>query len=206
MNFLKIIFSVVVSLAFYTASGQTFSGKLTYKFSTNDSIFYKDSFLVKLAEEYGNPNNAITGVLVKGNRFFSECKSKEHKLLFKLYQNRDTAFLVGGNQKDKSKYSKNMTATLKPLSKSEDYKYILGFKCKKYLYADINSEQIFTVWIPDNFGFNKQAKNGKFFSLYFFPDGLAFNIEVAYKGTVSKHELIILELYDVPDGDFNIEN
>jgi hypothetical protein len=203
----KIIVSIIfLCISVISVKGQIFNGKLNYKFSTNDSIFFKDSLLVKIASEIGNPTNSITTVSVKKNRLFSTTISSDSRILFYQYQNKDTVYLLEENRKKREKLANNLFATKKPLSKSEDFKFILGFRCKKYLYSDAeNPEYIFVAWIPDNFQFKGQSKNGKFFSNYFFPDGLAFRIEMIWRNIISTHELTRIEMYDVSDSEFEIK-
>jgi hypothetical protein len=201
-----IILYILICILYFPLKSQTFSGKLIYKFSVDSSIILKDSLLARFAQVFEIPNNCLTTILIKKNRLYSTTKTLDNRIMFYEYQNRDTTYLIGEGRKKKERISNNMYVVKKPLNKSDDFKFILGFKCKKYTYEDTNNpEQTFVAWIPDNLQFKGQAKNGKFFSEYFFPDGLAFRFEMIYKGIVSIRELIRIDMYDVLDSEFDIE-
>jgi hypothetical protein len=200
------ILHIAIGVLHFPLQSQTFSGRLTYKFSIDSSIILKDSLLARFAQIYEIPNNCLTTILVKKNRLYSTTKTLDNRIMFYEYQNKDTTYLFGEGKKKRERVPNSMHVSKKPLNKSDDFKFILGFKCKKYTYEDTNNpEQTFVAWIPDNLQFKGQAKNGKFFSNYFFPDGLAFRFEMLYQGIITVHELTHIEMYDVSDSEFEIK-
>ena len=88
------------------------------------------------------------------------------------------------------------------------YLWILGFKCRKYIYKSQNkdgtlhTDDATYVWIPENFRFPEQYAKGKFMGYFIFPDGLAFQRETFYNGVLmNRYTLVKLELFEVTSED-----
>jgi hypothetical protein len=92
--------------------------------------------------------------------------------------------------------------------KTKETKYILGLLCRKYIYV-ANGTKIM-AWIPNNSPYLKQRDYAENFDIYFFPDGLAFEIQTILLSDIDKPgphgtliKLVKMEIFDTIQEDFD---
>jgi hypothetical protein len=211
---MKINIIIIVSYFLITPSfSQTFSGRLIYKTIDNDSMRMKEKFrLISFEEQI---DYAITRTIwVKKDFLRQETTNNYGKTKWVEYQNSKTAYINMSKDYNDSivyyriPYDNTITEkklTFKSINKTENYRSILGWACKEYIYTYEGGvvNIVEKVWIPDSFKLKKPYSYGKFFLHYFYPDGLAFLRERYINGILnSSSELINIQIYDVPNDQF----
>jgi hypothetical protein len=189
--------------------GQTFNGKLTYYVETDTGNL---RMLREVADKFGSIGDYYKlreEIVLIGNEAIMSKSVADNGIVKSMnVQNCDSAHvLLFGERTSKLNYNAPILGNDKHkqvfVEKTKEAKYILGFLCRKHIYKSEGIEGMTIAWIPDNFLFTKQHKNGKFFSGFFFPHGLVFEKEMIYKNQVNRRTLIKMEIFDVTEEIIN---
>jgi hypothetical protein len=212
---LNLVIILLLSLAFVnTLKAQNLTGRLTYYFEqidTSGNKLLRDLMGGSYEKTFENV------ILIDKNRYFSKSITESGYVRSMCIQTPDSAYIKLNDKTGVSKmdYYAPLLGNKKGdnyvlISKTKEVKWILGFKCLKYIYrtervnSNLHNNGLMYAWIPENFKFSAQYLKGKFMTQYIFPDGLAFERETIYKNILTnRHTLVKIEIFEATDEDFN---
>ena len=191
------------------SQNQLFNGKLTYSKIFID-VSTKTNRL-SATEDVGTIKKDTTyrEILIKDS-FLLEKRSFGDGLLVSILEQEGSDIhllnLIDFQKKIYHPYINPKMHDIVSREQTKETKYILGLLCCKYIYM-VNDTKV-TAWIPkNNAPYLKQRDYGGFFDVYFFPDGLAFEIEELFiegsKKYMSITRLIKMEIFDLSKIDFD---
>jgi hypothetical protein len=156
-------------------------------------------------------------LLINGNKYFSKDIAEDGTTKSYNIQTPDSTFvkIFDGKKYFKLDYYASILGNKKGnfyklVEKTKETQWILGFKCRKYIYktesmdGSLEIDGAMYAWIPENFRFTDQYNKEKFMREYIFPDGLAFQRETIYKNVLmNRFTLVKLELFEVTEEDIS---
>ena len=204
----KFILGIILFIPFYSFSqSQTFNGKLTYridhvkKLTAIDTNFLGIDWLRKIYD------SAYIEIIVRDSKLISKNYSiSSGELTNMTYQDSVKAYILDLEDFDRGTDFKLIPGDLhniRTLKIPDEYKEILGYNCKKYIY--IAGGNRFIVWIPVDLPFTKQRSYSKFFDGYFYPHGIAFERTIQFESprvTCNVLKLVKIDFFNPIDEDF----
>ena len=203
------IFVLLIFPKLVFSQAQLFKGKLTYVWIPSKieySSIYLNQKMVTFRKDTINREVIIRDSLCIEKRSF-----QDGILSSILEQVGSDLHVLDLNNLKKKIYHPYLATKMHDIvsrEKTKETKFILGLLCRKYIYV-INGTKIM-AWIPNNSPYLKQRDYGENFDIYFFPDGLAFEIESILLSDIDKAgkhgtliKLVKMELFDATKEDFD---
>ena len=202
-------FTIIICLLaplFAFSQKQTFNGKLTYQRDYVDKSHRVDTFHVnKTLLTFKWPAYTDYEIVVRGSELMEKSTNDDGILAMLLHQ-QGTSYYLLDLRDFKSKTTHSWIAQnyndIQTRTKTKETKTIMGLTCRKYLYVIHGFTT--TAWIPEKSPYTTQRDYGATFKNYFFPDGLAFEIERNHQGKLfSVTKLVKMEMFDTTSDNFS---
>ena len=183
---------------------QTFTGKLVYKVTIEDSINLKEKLrFYPILEEVSYSKTCTVWIKNDSLKFLTTADSGKPNS--SGIQDDNHTYLIDSSGKKSFMDRKLIAKGLVLVGKGKSQHNILGFNCKEYNYANPIQEMTEKVWVSEQLKFKEQSNIGGFFPNYFYPEGLVFRIQGYYQGVLqTTWELVKIEICDVADEVFEV--
>ena len=183
---------------------QTFTGKLIYKVTIEDSINLKEKLrLYPILEEVSFSKTCTVWIKNDSLKFLTTADNGKPNS--SGIQDGSHTYLIDSSNKKSPVDRKLIAKGLVLVGKGKSQHNILGFNCKEYNYANPIQEMTEKVWVSEQLKFKEQSNIGGFFPNYFYPEGLVFRIQGYYQGVLqTTWELVKIEICDVANDVFDV--